>query len=189
MICDLAAADRVVLAAILSSLVADYGVRQKTNAMTFFVIEQAAVLDRAALNNRIDWLGENASDWLLTRAFELFYTNVELYALGEDLERNHPPFVWNVGRRYLIQAEIDAAMLHLYGLTRVQADWILDSFAVLRKYEERDHGEFRTKRLVLAAYDAMATAKSVGTAYQTPLSPPPADPSLCHPAPEPEVAR
>ncbi len=188
MICDLAAADRVVLAAILSSLVADYGVRQKTNAMTFFVIEQAAVLDRAALNNRIDWLGENASDWLLTRAFELFYTNVELYALGEDLERNHPPFVWNAGRRYLIQAEIDAAMLHLYGLTRVQADWILDSFAVLRKYEERDHGEFRTKRLVLAAYDAMATARATGTAYQTPLSPPPADPSLCHPALELGVA-
>lgn len=51
---------------------------------------------------------------------------------------------------------------------------------MLRKYEERDHGEFRTKRLVLTAYDAMAKAKASGTVYQTLLSPPPADISLCH---------
>jgi hypothetical protein len=50
----------------------------------------------------------------------------------------------------------------------------------LRKYEERDHNEFRTKRLVLAAYDAMAEAKAAGTQYVSPLAPPPADPSLCH---------
>ena len=184
MICDHSPADRVVLATVLSSLVADYGVRQKTNAMTFFVMEQAAILDRASLGKPLDWLGEAGSDWILPRAFELLYTNNELFALCEDLGHNHPPFVWNSERRSLIQAEIDAAMLHLYGLSRDQADWILDSFAVLRKYEERDHGEFRTKRLVLAAYDAMATARATGTAYQTPLSPPPADPSLCHPAME-----
>jgi hypothetical protein len=188
MICDHSPADRVVLATVLSSLVADYGVRQKTNAMTFFVMEQAAILDRVSLGKPLDWLGEAGSDWILPRAFELFYTNNELFALCEDLGHNHPPFVWNSERRSLIQAEIDAAMLHLYGLSRDQADWILDSFAVLRKYEERDHGEFRTKRLVLAAYDAMATARATGTAYQTPLSPPPADPSLCHPALESGVA-
>jgi hypothetical protein len=38
---------------------------------------------------------------------------------------------------------------------------------VLRKIEERTRGEFRTRRLVLAAYDAMAT----GT-YSSPLDPP-----------------
>lgn len=188
MICDHSPAERVILATVLSSLVADYAVRQKTNAMTFFVMEQAAVLSRDSLSEPLTWLGETAGDWLLPRALELFYTNNELYALCEDLGRTHPPFVWNAERRALIQAEIDAAMLHLYGLDREQADWILDSFAVLRKYEERDHGEFRTKRLVLTAYDAMTKAKATGTAFQTPLSPSPADPSLCHPTPEPGVA-
>lgn len=183
MICGHSPAERVVLATVLSSLVTDYGVRQKTNAMTFFVMEQAAVLARASLSESLNWLGGSASEWLLPRAFELFYTNNEIYALCEDLGHNHPPFVWNADRRSLIQAEIDAAMLHLYGLNIEQADWILDSFTVLRKYEERDHGEFRTKRLVLTAYDSMAKAKEQGTAYVTPLSPPPADPSLCHPAP------
>ncbi len=189
MICDHSPAERVVLATVLSSLVADYAVRQKTNAMTFFVMEQAAVLSKESLSEPVTWLGETASNWLLPRALELFYTNDELYALCEDLGRTHPPFFWNTERRSLIQTEIDAAMFHLYGLNREQADWVLDSFTVLRKYEERDHGEFRTKRLVLTAYDAMAKAKASDTAYQTPLSPPPADISLCHAADDSKFAQ
>lgn len=50
---------------------------------------------------------------------------------------------------------------------------MLDSFFVLRKYEERDCGEFRTKRLVLAAYDAMTGAAETGAPYTSPLDPPP----------------
>jgi hypothetical protein len=72
--------------------------------------------------------------------------------------------------------------LHLYGLNRAQAEWLLDSFTVLRKYEERDHGEFRTKRVVLEIYDSMTEAKQSGRAYQTRLNLVPADPSCCHPA-------
>jgi hypothetical protein len=173
--------ERVILATVLSSLAVDYCVRQKTNAMSYFVLEQAAVLDRCMFAENLDWLGVTASNWIIPRALELFYTNFELSALGEELGRDHPPFVWNAERRSLIQAEIDAAILHLYGLDRRQADWILDSFTVLRKYEERDYGEFRTKRLVMTAYDAMTEAKKQGTTYETPVVPPPGDPSLCHP--------
>jgi hypothetical protein len=50
---------------------------------------------------------------------------------------------------------------------------VLDSFFVIRKYEERDHGEFRTKRLVLREYDAMAEAVRTGVPYRSPLNPPP----------------
>jgi hypothetical protein len=64
-------------------------------------------------------------------------------------------------------------MLHVYGLDRADAEHVVDSFPVLRKYEERDHGEFRTKRLILTAYDAMAQAAATGTPYASPLVPPP----------------
>ena len=63
----------------------------------------------------------------------------------------------------------------LYGLDRDDAEHVLDSFFVVRKYEERDHGEFRTKRLVLAAYDAMTTAAVTGVPYSSPLDPPPGE--------------
>lgn len=181
MICDHSPTDRVILSALLSSLVADYGVRQKTNAMTFFVIEQAAILDRSCLYEKLDWIGESAAAWITPRAFELYYTNEELSSLADDLDMGGRPFFWNALRRAEIQAEIDALIFHLYRLDRDQSEWILDSFTVLRKYEERDFGEFRTKRLVLTAYDAMARAKSSGVPYETPLSPLPADASLRHP--------
>ena len=59
-----------------------------------------------------------------------------------------------------VVAEIDAAIMHLYGLERDEVEHVLDSFPVLRKYEERDFGEFRTKRLTLELYDRMAEAAS-----------------------------
>jgi hypothetical protein len=165
----------------LSSIVVDYAVRQKAMNITYFVLEQAPILTPKQLTQECYWLGDKVSAWLRPRALELFYTSVELEKFAADLGQNSRPFKWDNERRSLIQAEVDAAMFHLYGLDKDQADWILDSFTVLRKYEERDHGEFRTKRLVMAAYEAMAEAKEQGTAYVTPLSPPPADPKLCHP--------
>ena len=178
---EAAAEDALALSTIMSTLVIDYAVRQKSTRMTFFIVEQLPMLPRAKLEEVPAWLGEAVRAWINKRAIELFYTNWELRGLADSIGNVNPPYKWDLSRRATIQAEIDAAVLHLYGLDRHQANWVLDSFTVLRKYEERDYGEFRTKRLVLTAYDAMATAKRLGTAYLTPLSPLPADPILCHP--------
>src|SRR6516225_8837790 len=90
-------------------------------------------------------------------------------------------FPMGTRRRVLLQAEIDAAVLHLYALSRAQAEWLLDSFTVLRKYEEADHDEFRTKRLVLEIFDEIAMVRKAGSVFRTRLDPGPADPSCCYP--------
>jgi hypothetical protein len=64
-------------------------------------------------------------------------------------------------------------MLHVYGLTREEAEHVLDSFTVVRKYEERDVGEYRTRRLVLERYDAMARATASGVPWRSDLNPAP----------------
>ena len=138
----------------------------------FFVLEQAPVLSPEQLMKEMPWLGAAPAEWLRPRVLELCYTNVELDSFADDLGHDSGPFKWNPERRSLIQAEIDAALLHLYDLDKKQAEWILNSFTVLRKYEERDHGGFRTKQLVMAAYDAMEKAKEVDTVYETLLIPP-----------------
>ena len=176
------ARQRAALCAVLGSLVVDYAARQKTTRMTFFVVEQLPVLAPNQLCAEVSWLDGSTDVWLANRVLELCYTNVELYGLAHDLGRDHPPFRWRPDRRVLLQAEIDAAMLHLYGLTRAQAEWLIDSFTVLRKYEESDHGEFRTKRVVMEVFDEMENAKNSRRAYRTRLTPPPADPTCCHPA-------
>jgi hypothetical protein len=174
---------RCALSAILQSLVADYAARQKSSRMSMFVIEQVPALAPKQISEAPEWLGSRVDSWLSDRVLELSYTNYELAAFASDLGRDHPPFHWQPERRVLLQAEIDAAVLHLYGLDRSQAEWLIDSFKVLRKYEQRDHGEFRTKRLVLEIYDEMTTAEQSSSPYRTRLDPVPADPSCCHPVP------
>lgn len=46
---------------------------------------------------------------------------------------------------------------------------------------ERTLGEYRTQRVILEIYDAMAEAMRTGKPYQTRLDPPPADPRVAHP--------
>jgi hypothetical protein len=173
--------EALALATILSSLVVDYAIRQKSLRMTFFVVEQLPMLAPDAIRSTVHWMAATVAQWLNQRAVELYYTSWEISGLAKSLGTNSPPYKWNSYRRAILQADIDAAVMHLYGLSREQSEWILDSFTVLRKFEESDHDEFRTKRLVLAAYDEMAEAKRQGTIYSTSLDPPPADPSLCHP--------
>jgi RNA polymerase-binding transcription factor DksA len=166
--------------ATISSLVADFDIRQSANQINLFVMEQLAVLTPQQVQQVQPWLGGAAQPWLAQRVLELCYTNVELEPFARDLGFTGPPFRWQPARRALLQAEIDAAVMHLYQLTRAQAEWILDSFTVLRKYEESDHGEFRTKRQVLEIYDAMEEAKASGAVYQSRLEPGAGDVACCH---------
>ena len=69
-----------------------------------------------------------------------------------------------------MRADLDAGFLHVYGINREEAEHVLDSFFVVRKYDERDFGEYRTKRPVLKAYDRMAQAIAVGGKGWDPLA-------------------
>ena len=65
------------------------------------------------------------------------------------------PFTWDDDRRALLKAELDAIYAYLYKVSKEDLRYILDQFPVLRKNEERQHGEYRTRRLVLEAYDRL----------------------------------
>lgn len=78
-----------------------------------------------------------------------------------------PPFKWDEERRAHLRAELDAYYALLYGLERDELRYILDpkevygedfpgeTFRVLKDKEIRQHGEYRTRRLVLEAYDRL----------------------------------
>ena len=58
---------------------------------------------------------------------------------------------------------------------------MIDAFTIVQSREEEEHGEYRTKRVILETYDAMAEAERTSVPYQTRLAPPPADPRVAHP--------
>lgn len=76
-----------------------------------------------------------------------------------------PPFRWDESRRARLRAELDAYFARLYGLTRDELRYILDpqdiydsdfpgeTFRVLKEKELREYGEYRTKRLILEAWN------------------------------------
>lgn len=81
--------------------------------------------------------------------------------------QGHGPLAWDEDRRAQLRAELDAKIAKLYGLTRDQLRHILDpadihgpdypseTFRVLKKNEEARFGEYRTRRLVLDAWDRL----------------------------------
>ena len=78
----------------------------------------------------------------------------------------------------------DAAFFHLYGITRDDVGYIMETFPIVRRNDEKKFGDYRTKLLILDIYDRMQGAITTGRPYETVLDPPPADPRCCHPAKE-----
>ncbi|MDO9027825.1 MAG: hypothetical protein Q7U68_03075, partial [Candidatus Roizmanbacteria bacterium] len=62
----------------------------------------------------------------------------------------------DTGDRAQLRAEIDAYVAHLYGLSRDDFAYILDTFPVLKKKEEKVFGEFMSKRKCLEEFDRIA---------------------------------
>jgi len=77
------------------------------------------------------------------------------------------PFCWDEVRRAQIRAELDTYYARLYGLTRDELRYILDpkevygedfpgeTFRVLKEKEVKQFGEYKTRRLVLEAWEKL----------------------------------
>jgi hypothetical protein len=171
------------LYAVLCSFGLDYAARQKVGGthLTYSLLKQLPVPPPSTFESVASWQHERLRHWLLPRVLELTYTAWDLEPFARDVGYTGSPFLWNPKRRTLLRAELDAAFFHLYGLSRDDTDYVMDTFPIVRKNDERAHGEYRTKRLILEIYDAMSEATRTGVPYETRLDPPPADARVAHP--------
>ncbi|QBR08986.1 SAM-dependent DNA methyltransferase [Streptomyces sp. S501] len=164
------------LTACLSSFVLDYSARQSLGgtSMSFFVARQLPV-------PAPDMLTPHAP-FIFSRLLELAYTSYDMTPFARDVGETGAPFRWDPNRRAIIRAELDALFFRLYGITREDTAYILDTFNVTRDNDIKAHGEYRTKRLILAEYDRMTTAgltmenpltEGESGTYRSTLTPPP----------------
>lgn len=145
-----------------NSLVFDYITRQKLSGyhLAFYVVKQQPVIPPTTYT-------PTDIDFIVPRVLELVYTAYDLKPFAEDMGYHGGPFRWDEDRRALLRAELDAYYAKLYNLTRDELRYILDpkdvygpdfpgeTFRVLKEKEERLYGEYRTRRLVLEAWDKM----------------------------------
>ncbi|GHO76990.1 hypothetical protein KSD_47610 [Ktedonobacter sp. SOSP1-85] len=177
--------DALYLCYCIGSFVFDYFSRQKLGGvkLSFFILKQLPILSPSLHRETCSWSnGISLSNWIFPRALELTYTAWDLEAFAQDCGYDGPPFRWDEERRFLLRCELDAAYFHLYGIKREDVDYIMETFPILKRDDEKQHGEYRTKRVILEIYDEMQRAMEGGQAYQTRLDPPPADPRVAHQA-------
>lgn len=67
-----------------------------------------------------------------------------------------------------LKAQLDAIFFHLYGIDRDDVDYIMDAFPIVKRKEFSKLGEYRTKRLVLEAYDAIVLGRRNGAPSNSP---------------------
>jgi hypothetical protein len=172
------------LLANLNSFPCDFAARQKVAGLHLrgHYLAQLPVIQPARCTMACEWDTQIAlQEWVAERVLELSFTAWDLEPFAISLNYKGPPFVWNPTRRTLLRCELDAAFFHLYGLSRDDVSYVMDTFPIVRKADEKAHGEYRTKRLILEIYDELAEAISTGKQYQTRLDPPPSDLRGAHP--------
>ena len=133
--------------------------------LNFFIVKQLPVLPPSTYTPAL-------LDQIVPRVLELTYTAWDMRPFARDLGYDGPPFRWDDARRATLRADLDAIYAHLYGLSRDEFAYILTTFPVLRNNEVRRHGEYRTERLCLAAYDHWQGHRALLPSTSVPVAPP-----------------
>lgn len=150
------------LIANLCSLVLDYVARQKVGGVH---LKYVAMKQLPVLSPEIYSASELV--FIRDRVLELIFVSSSMKPFALDLGYDGQPFAWNEDRRATLRAELDAWYARAYGLTRQELRYVLDpgdamgedypseTFRGLKTNEIRKFGEYRTRRLVLEAWDRM----------------------------------
>jgi hypothetical protein len=157
--------------------------------LNFYIVEQLPVIPPHTYTPAL-------LDFIVPRVLELTYTAWDLQPFAQDVGCDGPPFIWDEERRFLLRCELDALYFHLYGINRDDADYILETFPIVKRKDEAAWGSYRTKETILAMYDQMAALpvmhvpapKDESATYVVPdvrqwttwLTPGPADAGVAH---------
>jgi hypothetical protein len=200
------------LLAVLSSFVCDFASRFKIGGMnfTFYIAQQIPVppAERIGNSNQLN-LGDTIFKWLQPRILELTYTAHDLVPFAADCGFDGQPFRWDEKRRFLLRCELDAAFFHLYlpsksdgmwkksedeteselrvltnafATPRDAVEYIMETFSIIKRKDEAEYGEYRTRRVIMEIYDELQQASATGKVYRTRLDPPPGDNKCRHPS-------
>ena len=146
----LPSSEPALLLSLWTSFVFDYVARQKVGGthMTYGYLTQLATV---LPGTPPPWLGASL-EWFVSRARFLQSSRSWLTECREDA-----------------RAELDAAYFHLFGVARGDVGYIMDTFPIVKRKDEAAFGSYRTKELIVEAFDAMQTAIDTGVPYASPL--------------------
>jgi hypothetical protein len=141
-----------------NSFTMDFLVRMKVSLKMALTILDSLPFPRLASD---DVIGRR----LVERALRLTCTGPEMGALWDEFSQagivprrkaDDVPGSTDDEQRLRLRAEIEAELAVLCGLTRNELGYVIDTFPIVQKDDEKAYGDFRTKALVLERYDELA---------------------------------
>jgi hypothetical protein len=85
----------------------------------------------------------------------LTYTSHDMAPFAKDMGYDGQPFAWDEEERRHLRARLDALYFHLYGISREDADYILSTFPIIKREDEKEFKTFRTRNLILGYMNAL----------------------------------
>ena len=143
------------LAANLNSFSLNFVARQKLQGkhLNLFILEQLPVIGPEGYDREFG--NTTARGLVRDHVLRLTYTACDMVPFARDLGYDGPPFGWDEEERRHLCARLDALYFHLYGIAREEANYILDTFPILRSQDEDQFGFYRTRDLILAYMKAL----------------------------------
>ena len=150
------ASDVACILANLNSFCLDYIARQKVQAthIKLYMLEQLPVIALADYDRSFG--ATTARDLVCDHVLRLTYTAHDMAPFARDLGYDGEPFIWDEEERRHLRARLDALYFHLYGLSRDDAEYVLDTFPIVRREDEAACGTYRTRDMTLAYMNALA---------------------------------
>ena len=152
---SLSAGDAATMVANLNSLCVDFIARQKVQGthLNWYIVEQLPVISPDDYDRKFG--DRTARELVRDHVLRLTYTANDMIPFARDLGYDGPPVIWDEEERRHLRARLDALYFHLYGLSREDAEYVLSTFPIVRREDEKQFGKYRTRDLILAYMNAL----------------------------------
>ena len=140
----------------LNAVAFDFVTRQKVQGqnLNLFILEQLPFIASSDYNRQF---GEkSAREIVQDHVLRLTYTSHDMEPFARDLGYNGAPFTWDREERRHLRARLDALYFHLYGISNDDAEYILSTFPIVQREDEREFGRYRTSEMVISYMNALA---------------------------------
>lgn len=152
------------LVANLNSIILDFIARQKVQGqhLNWFIVEQLPIIPPKDYKKKFG--KKNAEEIVREEVLKLTFTAWDMEPFARDMGYKGKPFIWDEEERRHSRARLDALYFLLYGISRDDADYILSTFSIVKKNEEKEFGKFAIRDLILgymAAFEAGDTETKI----------------------------
>ena len=140
----------------LNSMCVDFVARQKAQGthLNWYIVEQLPVIAPSDYDRK--FCDTTAREIVRDHVLRLTYTAYDMRPFARDLGHDGEPFTWDDEERRHLRARLDALYFHLYGLSREDAGYVMDTFPIVRRQDESAFGSYRTRDMVLAYMNALS---------------------------------